>query len=63
MNEQQRCRLRAAVNEINAAMADIKAADGDGVKVMPWVQFNDDTGISLVNVEISTGRERFGPDE
>ncbi|MDG3444514.1 hypothetical protein [Nitrospirillum amazonense] len=60
LTDQQRARLKAAVNELNAAMQEVKEAHGHGIRVYPYCQFNDDTGLSAVTLQITTGREIIG---
>lgn len=57
MTNEQRQRLTAAVTELNAAMADVKATDGDATRIYPNTHFSDPDGYSRVSIEVSHGRE------
>ena len=59
MNEEQRGALQAAVNQLNAVMADIRKTGGDKVVIRPWANFNTDEGVANITVEVTTGREVF----
>lgn len=56
---EQEARLRAAVDEINDAMADILSKCGESVSVRPWANFSTDSGYAEIEVEITTGRIRI----
>ena len=56
MTPEQQARLTAAVAECNAAMMDIKQADGATTLVFPSRRYNEETGLSHFVVEITTGR-------
>jgi hypothetical protein len=59
MNWKQRAALQAAVDQLNAVMADIRKSGGDKVIIRPWANFNTDEGVANIQVEITTGREVF----
>lgn len=53
-------RLSLAVAELNAAMAQIMDDCGDAVRVRPWANYSSDEGIAYIEVEVTTGVQRFG---
>lgn len=56
---QQCASLQGAVDAVNAAMNEIRQSCGGGVRILPRVRYNEDSGIAAIEVEITTGRLFF----
>ncbi len=59
MTEQERADLQRAVSILNDVMAGLYARHGQGIRVVPRVNYSMDEGYAAVFVEVTTGVEEF----